>query len=336
MARQVRPATLRLVSNQTGAAEVMPDRTQSWNVLEVINLSKRYGDVLAVDRVDLELAQGEMLGLLGPNGAGKTSILEIIEGLRTPDGGQVRLFGEPGGALRKTVRARLGIQLQSTAMLPNLTVLELLGLQASFYPRPLAVREMIESVGLTDKAGTLTSQLSGGQQQRLAIGLALIGRPDLVLLDEPTTGLDPAARRELWSVLQGLRADGRSVLLTTHYMEEAEALCDRVAILDAGRIVAIGSVAELAAKLGGDRVVFAADDSFDAMGLAQIPAVIDVGVRNGVAWLTTTDAAQTLTGLIDHGRHAGRLPRSLAVRRPSLEEIYLEMTGHPFDAADAA
>jgi ABC-2 type transport system ATP-binding protein len=315
---------------------VTPDPAPSLNVLEVINLSKRYGDVLAVDRVDFELAQGEMLGLLGPNGAGKTSILEIIEGLRTPDGGYVRLFGEPGGALRKTVRARLGIQLQSTAMLPNLTVLEILALQASFYPRPLPVREVIESVGLTDKTGTLTNQLSGGQQQRLAIGLALIGRPDLVLLDEPTTGLDPAARRELWSVLQSLRADGRSVLLTTHYMEEAEALCDRVAILDAGRIVAIGSVGELAAKLGGDRVVFAADDSFDAMRLAQIPAVIDVGLRNGFAWLTTTDSAQTLMGLIDHGRHAGRLPRGLAVRRPTLEEIYLEMTGRPFDAADAA
>jgi ABC-2 type transport system ATP-binding protein len=243
-------------------------------VLDVINLRKRYGDNVAVDGVDFRVERAEIVGLLGPNGAGKTSILEIVEGLRNADGGQVRLFGTLDGARQKAIRARIGIQLQASAMLPNLRVGELLRLQASFYPHPRAIDELIARVGLTGKERELSSRLSGGQLQRLAVALALIGDPELVLLDEPTTGFDPAARRELWAVLEELRSDGRSVLLTTHYMEEAEALCDRVAILDQGRLVAIGSVADLA-----------------------------------------------------DGISAGQ---------PSLEEIYLELTGHPLHAAEAA
>jgi ABC-2 type transport system ATP-binding protein len=211
-------------------------------------------------------------------------------------------------------------------MLPNLTVLELVVLQASFYEDPLAPHGALDLVGLESKSRTISSELSGGQLQRLAIALALVGNPRLVLLDEPTTGLDPAARRDLWGVLEGLRAEGKAVLLTTHYMEEAETLCDRVAILDRGAILAIGSVSELASDRGTQRVVFATHPAFDSLQLSRIAGVTEVVSRNGSTTLLSGDTAQTLAGVVDLGRSVGRLPEALTVRRPSLEEIYLELT----------
>ncbi|MFW6720448.1 ABC transporter ATP-binding protein [Streptomyces sp. MAR4 CNY-716] len=221
--------------------------------IAVQDLRKRYGDVRAVDGVSFEVREGEFFGLLGPNGAGKTTTLEMVEGLRRPDEGRAVLLGEPSWPRNPALLRRMGVQLQASAFFEKLTAREQIRTFASLYGIGDGRADaMLAEVGLTEKAGTREDKLSGGQAQRLSIACALVHDPELVFLDEPTTGLDPQARRNLWDLLRGINAAGRTVVLTTHYMDEAEVLCDRVAVMDAGRILRIGAPAELAAELEVD------------------------------------------------------------------------------------
>ena len=235
-------------------------------VIRVRGLVKRYGDVQAVDGIDFDVAPGEVFGLLGPNGAGKTTTVEILEGLRTPDGGEVHVLGVDVATRRRRRSSRgSGSASRRRRMYPKLTVIEVIDLFRSFYPRSRPTDELIDALELGERRNARTKDLSGGQRQRLAVALALVNDPELVFLDEPTTGLDPAARRSLWDLIRGLKARGRSVLLTTHYMEEAEILCDRLAIMDHGRILEMGTVDELISKRFQERAV-----RFDAIdGLAD-------------------------------------------------------------------
>jgi ABC-2 type transport system ATP-binding protein len=244
-------------------------------VIEVEGLRKRYGRLVAVDGIAFQVARGEIFGLLGPNGAGKTTTVEILEGIRRPDEGTVRVLGIDASRQAARIKERIGVQLQAAALYPRLTVRELLDLFGSFYEHRRPAAELIDELDLAERAGARTSELSGGQQQRLSVALALVNRPELVFLDEPTTGLDPQGRRSLWEIVRRLKAGGTTVLLTTHYMEEAEELCDRVAIMDHGRFMDIGTVPELIGRHFRERSV-----RFDA--LAMIPperlAALD-GVR---------------------------------------------------------
>ncbi|WP_031479145.1 ABC transporter ATP-binding protein [Streptomyces bicolor] len=221
------------------------------DAITVEGLRKRYGDVQAVDGVSFEARRGEFYGILGPNGAGKTTTLEIVEGLREPDEGTVTVLGEASWPRNKTLLPRIGVQLQSSAFFEKLTAREQIHTFASLYGVPGANADaMLEKVGLTEKAGVRAERLSGGQMQRLSIACALVHDPELVFLDEPTTGLDPQARRNLWDLLRGINAEGRTVVLTTHYMDEAETLCDRVAVMDHGRVLRVGPPSDLIGELG--------------------------------------------------------------------------------------
>src|SRR5436305_6356925 len=223
--------------------------------LRVAGLRKRYGDVVAVDGLDLTVAAGECFGLLGPNGAGKTTTIEICEGLTAADEGTVEVLGRRWDDDEHALRERLGIQLQETQLAEKLTVEETVRLFRSFYPRGRSVDVVIDLVQLGEKRSARVGKLSGGQKQRLALACAMVGDPELIFLDEPTTGLDPQSRRQLWDLIVELRASGRSIVLTTHYMDEAERLCDRVAIVDHGHVIALGSPRELIASLGAEHVV---------------------------------------------------------------------------------
>ena len=218
-------------------------------------LTKRYGDVVAVNGLSLHVRRGECFGLLGPNGAGKTTTIEILEGLLTPDAGDVDVLGLRWGTDDRELRQRLGVQLQETQLAEKLTVEETLRLFRSFYHRGRTVDELLSMIELESKRRSWVGKLSGGQKQRLAIACALAGDPDLLFLDEPTTGLDPQSRRQLWGLLQRFRAGGGTILLTTHYMDEAETLCDRVAIVDEGRVITVGTPSELIGSLGAPKVV---------------------------------------------------------------------------------
>jgi ABC-2 type transport system ATP-binding protein len=220
--------------------------------LEVTGLRKAYGKKTAVDGLSLRVAEGEIFGILGPNGAGKTTTVECAEGLRRPDGGSIRVFGIDPYRDRAAARRLVGAQLQESQLPDKITVAEAIGLYASFYPRPADTEALIARLGLTEKRDTRYRKLSGGQQQRVCIALALVGRPRLVVFDELTTGLDPAARRESWRLVTDLRDDGVTVLLVTHYADEAERLCDRVALIQAGRLTACGRPDELISRVGGN------------------------------------------------------------------------------------
>ena len=218
-------------------------------------LEKRYGDVVAVNGLSLEVQRGECFGLLGPNGAGKTTTIEILEGLMAPDAGDVEVLGLRWQTDAQELRERLGVQLQETQLPEKLSVDEILEVFRSFYTQGASVDELVRIVGLESKRTSWVSKLSGGQKQRLSIACALAGDPDLLFLDEPTTGLDPQSRRQLWGILEQFKAGGGTVLLTTHYMDEAEALCDRVAIVDHGRVITVGTPKELIATLAAPKVV---------------------------------------------------------------------------------
>ncbi len=312
-----------------GAAQAStPSAPTNDAVIDVRDLRKRYGDVNAVDGVTFHVRKGEVFGLLGPNGAGKTTTVEILEGLRAPDAGEVRVLGldvsKDAGALKE----RIGLALQTAALYPRLTVRELLELFASFYQRARPVSELLELLDLGEKRNAQTKVLSGGQRQRLSVALALINEPELVFLDEPTTGLDPAARRALWDIIEAQKRDGRTVLLTTHYLEEAEILCDRVAIMDHGRILEMGTVDEVVARRFSERAVrFDALEGLDDGRLAALPGVIRVSHDDAAVLLYTTDVPATIGGLLALTDDLGVEPANLAVRRPTLEDVFLALTG---------
>ena len=297
-------------------------------VIRVRGLIKRYGEVRAVDGIDFEVAAGEVFGLLGPNGAGKTTTVEILEGLRSPDGGEAFVLGVDVAKGAESLKPRIGVSLQTAALYPKLTVVELIDLFRSFYARSRPTAELIEALELGERRHAQTRELSGGQRQRLAVALALVNDPELIFLDEPTTGLDPAARRSLWELIRGLKAVGRTVLLTTHDMEEAEVLCDRLAIMDHGHILELGTVDELISKRFHERAV--RFDRIDGLGdeeLAALPAVSSVKHDGDEVLLYTGDVAATIGALLELTESRGVEPHDLGVRRATLEDVFLDLTG---------
>ena len=291
-------------------------------------LIKHYGKVVAVDGVDLEVGVGECFGLLGPNGAGKTTTVEVLEGLLKPTAGEVRVLGESWGRGAHRLRQRIGIALQETYLADRLTVHETVGLFRSFYDRGHTPDEVCATVGLEEKRDAFVMKLSGGQRQRLAIACALVGDPDLLFLDEPTTGLDPASRRAIWDVVGDFRRRGRTVLLTTHYMEEAERLADRVAIVDHGKVIALGTPRDLIGRLGGEQVVeFSADPDIPAAELSALPGVRGVG-RVVDRWTLAVEALHvTVPALLDRVRAGGATLTALATHQASLEDVFVSLTG---------
>src|SRR6476661_4113220 len=264
-------------------------------------LVKDYGAVRAVNGLDLEVRAGECFGLLGPNGAGKTTTVEILEGLLVPTSGEVELLGRTWKSDRHSLRQRLGISLQETNLADKLTVEETLGLFRSFYPAGRDVKELLELVSLTDKRKSWYVKLSGGQKQRLAVACALVGDPEILFLDEPTTGLDPQSRRQLWGLIEEFKSQGRTVLLTTHYMDEAQRLCDRVAVVDKGKVIALGTPRELIQSLGGTEVVeFSCDGLVEETSMSALPGVHAVKVRSDRLSLTVEQLHKTLPLLLNH------------------------------------
>jgi ABC-2 type transport system ATP-binding protein len=297
-------------------------------VIQVRDLTKHYGDVRAVDGVSFEVRRGEIFGLLGPNGAGKTTTVEILEGLRRPDGGTASVLGLDVVRDADALKPRIGVSLQTAALYPKLTVVELLDLFRSFYPKPRPTEQLIDALGLGERRNAQSSQLSGGQRQRLAVALALVNDPELVFLDEPTTGLDPAARRSLWGLIEELRAGGTSVLLTTHYMEEAEILCDHLAIMDHGRILQSGTVDALVSNRFKDRAVrFDTHEALDVATLEGLPAVSSVKVDETETLVYTREVGATIGALLAVADARGVEPQNLAIRRASLEDLFLDLTG---------
>ncbi len=297
-------------------------------VIHVSGLHKHYGDTHAVDGVGFEVAAGTVFGLLGPNGAGKTTTVEVLEGLRTPDAGDVRVLGVDVIRQPDLLKARIGVSLQTAALYPKLTVVEVLDLFRSFYPRGRPTAELIELMDLSEKRTTRTQDLSGGQRQRLSVALALVNDPELIFLDEPTTGMDPAARRSLWSVVLGLRNEGRTILLTTHYMEEAEVLCDRLAIMDHGHILEEGTVDELISRRFQERAVrFDTIDGLTDDRLTGMPGVSSVKHEKGEVLVYTRDVPGTIGGLLDAAESLGVEPANLGVRKATLEDVFLDLTG---------
>jgi ABC-2 type transport system ATP-binding protein len=294
-------------------------------------LIKRYGETVAVNGLDLDVRAGECFGMLGPNGAGKTTTVEIFEGLRDPDAGEVEVLGDRWNGDNQRLRARLGIQLQETKFPEKLRVSEVLTLFRSFYPRGLDVAAVLRLVGLEEKASAHVRTLSGGQKQRLSLGCALVGEPELLFLDEPTTGLDPQSRRQTWDIVEALKARGRTVLLTTHYMEEAARLCDRVAVVDHGKVIALGTPRELIATLGAEHVIeFAVADTaspIDEAALRALPSVEDVAQDAGTWRLTVREMHKAVPALLAELSTRGAEPTQLTTHSATLEDVFMALTG---------
>lgn len=298
--------------------------------VEIRGLRKTYRDVVAVDGLELGVESGECFGLLGPNGAGKTTTIEICEGLTVPDQGEVLILGQRWGRDNPELRRRLGISLQETQFSDKLTVAETVQLFRSFYPRPRPLEEILKAVGLGEKRRGRVGQLSGGQKQRLALACALVADPELFFLDEPTTGLDPQSRRQLWELIEGVKRAGRTVVITTHYMDEAQRLCDRVAIVDHGRIIALGTPRQLINSLGAQHVIEfrvkttapLSDDDLLALDGART-----VRRRDGAYLLESAHAHRTVPALLAFlaARELGL--EELGTHSATLEDVFVHLTG---------
>ncbi|HEY2164471.1 MAG TPA: ATP-binding cassette domain-containing protein [Gemmatimonadaceae bacterium] len=301
------------------------------SALLVQDLRKYYGDVRAVDGLDLDVGAGECFGLLGPNGAGKTTTIEICEGLLFPDSGRVEILGLRWDREEKQLRQRLGIQLQETQLADKLTVAEVVRLFRSFYERGRTVDEVIRLVQLEEKRDGRVGKLSGGQKQRLALACAIVGDPDLLFLDEPTTGLDPQSRRQLWDLITDFKAHGRTILLTTHYMDEAEILCDRVAIVDHGKVIALGTPRELIRSLGAEHVVdfaLSADGTqLDETTLRSIAGVRAARARAGGYELNVGELHRTVPALLGFLAERKLELAQLTTHSATLEDVFVSLTG---------
>ena len=298
--------------------------------LQVRNLRKAYQDVVAVDGLDLEVFSGECFGLLGPNGAGKTTTIEICEGLNTSDAGEVLVLGRRWGKHDRELRERLGISLQETQFSEKLTVDETVHLFRSFYRNGASPEAVIAMVQLGEKAHARVGALSGGQKQRLALACALVGDPELLFLDEPTTGLDPQSRRQLWGLIEGLKSAGRSILLTTHYMEEAERLCDRVAIVDHGRMIALGTPRELIAALRAEHVLefaLAGSAAVDEAPLLNLEGVCAAVRQDGSYRLQVEELHLAMPALLGELRRQGAQLAELRTHSATLEDVFVSLTG---------
>jgi len=301
------------------------------SALRVHQLRKAYKDVVAVDGLDLEVQVGECFGLLGPNGAGKTTTVEICEGLTEPDSGEVEVLGRRWLSDAAELRQRLGIQLQDTQLSEKLTVFETVRLFRSFFRQGAGAAEVIARVQLEEKQNSRVGDLSGGQKQRLALACALVGDPDFLFLDEPTTGLDPQARRQLWDLIEEFRTSGRTILLTTHYMDEAERLCDRVAILDHGKVIALGTPRELIASTCAEQMVeFSAGSSgkfLDLPALRRIEGVREVRTDNGAVLLQVAELHTAVPALLAELTRQNVPLTELRTHSATLEDVFVTLTG---------
>ncbi|HEY8092025.1 MAG TPA: ABC transporter ATP-binding protein [Polyangiaceae bacterium] len=300
------------------------------SALRCRGLVKKYdGKVLAVDGLDLEVPVGECFGLLGPNGAGKTTTVEILEGLLQPTSGDVEVLGMRWATDERRLRERLGVSLQQTHLPERLSVNEVLSLFRSFFTKGRSPEEVLRAVSLEEKRDAWYEKLSGGQKQRLAVACALVGDPDLLFLDEPTTGLDPQSRLQLWDVVEEFKKDRRTVLITTHYMDEAERLCDRVGVVDHGKLIALGTPRELIASLGGQEVieVTLVQGALDEAAVGALPGIHGVRrVADGFA-LAADPLHVALPALVDHLRGAGLTLERLSTRHATLEDVFVALTG---------
>jgi len=298
--------------------------------LSCVGVVKRYGSVIAVNGLDLKVLRGECFGLLGPNGAGKTTTIEILEGLLAADAGEVEVLGQRWDRDATALRARLGIQLQETQLAEKLTVAETMRVFRSFYPRGPSVDELLDTVELASKKDAWVKNLSGGQRQRLSVACALAGEPELLFLDEPTTGLDPQSRRQLWEVLERFGRNGGTILITTHYMDEAHELCDRVGIMDQGKLIALGTPRELVLSLGAEHVVeFALADEaqIDEPLLSALPGVRDVRRDATHLHLSTSELHLTVPALLDLLRLRDAQLSQLGTHSATLEDVFVTLTG---------
>lgn len=297
--------------------------------LRCSGLVKRFTDVTAVNGLDLEVFAGECFGLLGPNGAGKTTTIEILEGLTPSDEGKVELLGQNwNSGDDHALRERIGVQLQETQLAEKVTVVETLRLFRSFYRRGHGVDEVIQTVGLEEKRNARVGKLSGGQKQRLAVACALVSDPELLFLDEPTTGLDPQARLSLWDIVERFRAGGGTILLTTHYMEEAARLCDRVAIMDHGTVIALGTPAELIESLGADQIIeFSVTSELENDPLTRLPAVSALHKRGDVYALTVSEIGVALPALLAEIKRQQSELVTLTTHQATLEDVFVSLTG---------
>src|SRR5712692_6555924 len=297
------------------------------SILQVENLVKRYGDVEAVRGVSFCVEEGEVFGLLGPNGAGKTTTVEILEGLRNLDSGRVSVCGLNPQRESAALKHEIGAALQSTSLPDKLRVMEALRLFASFYKRGRKPEELLQRFGLEEKRNTFYNQLSGGKKQRLALAMALVNDPKVVFFDEPTAGLDPQVRREIYDIIEELRREKKTILMTTHYIEEAERLCDRVAIVDHGKVIALGTPRELKARSGGATRIEVRLSKPDTDGsLRQLEGVTDCRVVDGSYVLHSSRPPQTIVSLVKHLEAEGNELASLEIAAPSLEDVFLELT----------
>jgi ABC-2 type transport system ATP-binding protein len=302
--------------------------------LSATGLVKRYGDLVAVNGVDLRVDPGTCLGLLGPNGAGKTTTIEMLEGLKPPDSGEISILGRSWSTHAREIRERIGVQLQETTLEEKLTVSETLAIFAAFYQQRRSVDDVMAEVGLQEKASARYETLSGGQKQRLALACALVNRPELLFLDEPTTGLDPQARRRVWTIVEDFLAEGGTVVLTTHYMEEAERLSTRVVIVDQGKVIEEGPPNEVVARLGADAVIelhLAAEqgdaDRLTDPELLAIPGVGTIRREPGRLMLTTTAVQTSVAALLSLLEERSIALDDLRTHRPTLEDVFVSLTG---------
>jgi ABC-2 type transport system ATP-binding protein len=297
-------------------------------VVQCRNLRKTYdGKVEAVKGLDLGIQAGECFGLLGPNGAGKTTTIEILEGLLAPTSGEVEILGMRWDAHTPELREVLGISLQETRLTEKLTVRETLELFASFYQHPRPTSEVMDEMSLTEKADSWVGKLSGGQKQRLAVATALVGNPKILFLDEPTTGLDPQSRRQLWDIIRRFQERGGTVLLTTHYMDEAQRLCDRIAIIDHGVVIAAGTPTELIASIGGHHLIEFSVEKGDMDGWSALPGVDAVHHDGGMTVLSVREPHQTIPALLTAVESRGLALQHLTTRQASLEDVFVHLTG---------
>lgn len=298
--------------------------------VEVTDLRKTYGDTRAVDGVTFSVGKGEVFGILGPNGAGKTTTMEIIEGLRDPDSGKVLVLGMDAQRDRSAIKHRIGVQLQTTALYARLTVREVINLFRTFFPGTTRdTDELIDLVGLREKEKAQSKQLSGGQKQRLSVALALVNRPEIVFLDEPTTGLDPQARRAMWETIRTIQQEGSTVFLSTHYMEEAQVLCDRVAVMDAGKIIALDTPDALVRQHFEENAIeleTRAEVPINGQ-FGTLPGVNRSAQEGGLVTLYSSDTMATLSSLMRLAEQGTIEFHDLHVRRATLEDVFLKLTG---------
>jgi ABC-2 type transport system ATP-binding protein len=297
-------------------------------VIEVTNLVKSYGTVKAVNQISFEVAQGEVFGMLGPNGAGKTTTVEIVEGLRTADGGSATVLGMDVSKATRAVKERIGVQPQSPALFPSLTVREMINFFRSLYQKSVPTSQIVELASLQESQNVLFRNLSGGQQQRLSVSLAFVNDPEIIFLDEPTTGLDPQARRAMWEVVETFQRAGKTVVLTTHYMEEAQRLCDRIAIMDYGKIIALDSPQRLIeSNFRESAIQFKMKDYPGDEVLTALPDVSKVVRENDDVIVYTNNIPSAISGLLGMASQRSAELSELSVRQATIEDVFLKLTG---------